>query len=261
MKKYLAIARAELLDALQEKGEILIWVLLSIIPALIMSSVWLANANQVTVLTLSQLVTYYIVASAISWITEFWFDEYIHEEIRTGEFSRFLLKPIAFPFAFIFQNIGRKIFSIPIFLIPTVLFISLLFRQQLIFPQQKSLLLFAGALCVTFGIRFALSTLAAAGGFWWEHASALTHLRWVLEIVAGGYLLPISLYPSWMQEFPKLLPFQYIYYFPISIFTGTIPDNQIISGMIIGIIWMIFLIFLSKWVWRLGIKKYSAVGS
>lgn len=260
MRKYVAIGRAELLDALQEKGEVFIWMLLAIIPVFVMSSVWIANKQYLTTLSLPQIITYYIVTVAFGWVTEFWFDENLHDEVRTGQFSRFLLRPLHLPFAFIFQNIGRKLFSIPVFLTPSIILISLLLRDQLVTPQKLSLVLFLVFTFIAFFIRYSFSVLAASGAFWWEHAAALVHLRWVLEIIAGGYLLPLSLYPSWLRVISESLPFQFAYYVPVSIFTNAISPHQASWILVKGIVWLGILIAISEWIWRKGVRRYSAVG-
>jgi len=260
MRKYLALSRAELLDAVQEKGEVLVWMLIAIIPIFVMTSVWMTNQHQVAGLNISQLVTYYTVAVFLGWITEFWFDEYMGEEIRTGNFSRFLLRPLTFPFAFIFQNLGRKMFSVPIFVTPAALIIFLLFKDNLIFPDRRGFFVFIASVSISIVIRFALSTIVASTAFWWEQSSALTHLRWVLEILAGGYMLPISLYPDWLQFIPRSLPFQFIYYVPVSVFNGAIPPNVAISMLPTSLIWMAILLITSHLIWIKGVKQYSAVG-
>ena len=260
MRKYLALAHAEMLDAVQEKAEVFIWMLITVIPVFVMTSVWTTNQYQVAGLNISQLITYYLIVVFLSWVTDFWFDEHMGEEIRTGGFSRFLLRPLTFPFAFIFQNLGRKMFSIPIFLIPTALVISLLFKDHFIFPNRTSFLIFVAAALVSFGIRFTMSVFAASGAFWWEQSSALIHLKWVLEVLAGGYMLPISLYPDWLQFIPRSLPFQFIYYVPVSVWNGTISPSAAASMLLTGFIWFIILLIASSWLWNKGVKQYSAVG-
>lgn len=260
MRKYFALARAEMLDAVQEKAEVLIWMLITVIPVFVMASVWIANRYQVAGLNLSQLVTYYLVAVFLGWITEFWFDEHMGEEIRTGGFSRFLLRPLKFPLAFIFQNLGRKMFSIPIFLAPTGIMIFLLFKNHLVFPGRAGLLIFIAAALVSFGIRFSISVLAASGAFWWEQSSALVHLRWVFEVLAGGYMLPISLYPDWLQFIPRSLPFQFIYYVPVSVWSSAISPSAAASMLLPGLIWFVVLLIAGHWLWSKGVKQYCAVG-
>jgi len=260
MRKYLALARAALLDAVQEKAEIMIWVLLDALPVFIMASLWLSNRTQVTIMSISQLITYYIIAMIIGRLTEFFFDEDMGELVRTGEFSKYLLKPLRFPAAFIPQTFGRKLFSGFVMITPIVAVIGIFFRQYLVFPSKIQLLLFLLSLIITLGIRYSLSTLAAAGAFFWEQSGALTHVRWVLEIVAGGYILPLSFYPSWLRIIPESLPIKYIYYVPISIYTGIFDNKTALSTLAIGTLWLPVMIFAAHWVWRKGITRYSGVG-
>lgn len=106
--------------------------------------------------------------------------------VQTGEFSKFLLKPLRFPFAFIPQTLGRKLFSGVILPIPILGIILVSFRQYVILPGTTRVFLFLLSLFITCGIRYSLSTLAGAGAFFWEQANALTHLRWILESSVGG---------------------------------------------------------------------------
>lgn len=260
MKKYLALARAALLEAIQEKAEIFIWVLLDTIPVFIMGSLWLANREKLTIMTISQIVTYYVMVMIIGRLTEFYFDEEMSDQVRSGEFSKFLLRPLRFPFAFIPQTFGRKLFSGVTMVIPMLIAVVLIFHQYLVVPDSAMFLFFLLSLAITVGIRFTLSALAAAGAFFWEQAEALTHARWALEIVAGGYALPLSFYPGWLRWIPELLPFQFAYYVPVSIFTGAISPEETIRKLTLGFLWLILLLVLSTRLWKSGIRRYSSVG-
>lgn len=260
MRKYIALARLAFLEAIQEKEEIIIWVLLDIIPIFVMGSLWLSNQSSVTTMSISQLITYYIMVMIIGRVTEFFFDEDMSNMVRTGEFSKFLLKPLRFPFAFIPQMMGRKLFSGIIVLTPIIGVVVLFFRQYLVVPHGIQLVLFLFSILLTLGIRYALSTLAAAGAFFWEQSEALTHARWILEMTVGGYLLPFSLFPSWIRVIPESLPLKYVYYIPVSIFTGAFDMNSAYATFGAGILWTIAMIVFAQWVWRKGVVRYSGVG-
>lgn len=260
MRKYLALARAALLEAIQEKAEIMIWVILDAVPVFVMGSVWIANQQHIAMFNISQMVTYYIVSMVIGRMTEFYFDEEMSDQVRTGDFSKWLLKPLRFPFAFIPQTIGRKVFSGFVMLLPMLTLILVSFHRYLVFPDTPMLVFFALSLVVTVGLRFTFSAIAAAGAFFWEHAEALTHARWVLEIIAGGYMLPLSFYPSWLRFIPEALPFKYAYFVPVSIFTGTFDTPTILISLVGGVLWLTAMLFLTKWLWTIGIRRYSGVG-
>lgn len=260
MGKYFAMARAELLDAIQEKAEIIIWLLIEAIPVFVMGSLWISNGQSVRGMEVSQLVTYYMLVLVVSRLTAFYFDEYIQDEIKSGEFSRFLVRPLTFPLAFIFTNIGSKTFSIPLLLTPVIFMTSVVFHTHIILPDPMSLLLFSVSILIAFGIQFTLSTLISAGAFFWEQAEALLHARWILEVIAGGYALPLSFYPEWLKFLPNLLPFKYVYYVPVSIFMNTFSVQQSITNIIQGFFWLLVMLVISNAVWKIGVKRYSGVG-
>jgi len=260
MRKYIALARAALLDAVQEKAEIMIWVLLDTIPVFIMVPLWLANQEKLPVMTISQIVTYYVVVMIIGRVTEFYFDEEMSDQVRSGEFSKFLLRPLRFPFAFIPQTFGRKLFSGVTMIIPMLIIIIGVFHRYLVIPTLPGLLFFIPSLFITIGIRYTLSALAAVGAFFWEQSEALTHARWILEIVAGGYMLPLSLYPEWLRIIPDSLPFKYVYYVPVSIFTGAFDLRTTFINLMGGAIWLVILLVLTRWTWKKGLIRYSGVG-
>lgn len=259
MKKYFAIARAELLDALQEKGEILIWILIEAIPVFVMGSLWKANQAGLIALNVSQLVTYYVIVLVIARVTEYWFDEYLQDEIRDGTFSRYLLFPISVPLVFIPFTLGRKIYS-TILLLPIFLITLFIFRQNILYPTGISFLLFLVSIIIASVIRYSLSVVVSTGAFYWEQAHALLHARWLLEVMVGGYLLPLSLYPKWLQSVANLLPFKYLFYIPASIYTSAISPMQAVSAISQATVWMIILLIVSHRIWVRGVRKYSSVG-
>lgn len=260
MRKYLALARAALLDAIQEKAEIMIWVVLDAIPIFVMGSLWLANREHLVSMSLSQIVTYYIMVLVISRMIEFYFDEDMSDMVQSGEFSKYLLKPIHFPFAFIPLTFGRKLISGIVMAIPMLLIVGTVFRHYLTFPNRLMFGFFLLSLLITIGVRYSVSVLAGAGAFFWERSEALTHARWMLEMTIGGYLLPLTFYPSWFRIIPEILPFKYIYYVPVSIFTGTFDVSTTLSALAIGTLWLLVIIPASHWVWKKGISRYSSVG-
>lgn len=260
MKKYLALIRAEWLDALHSRGEIVVWFILDLIPVFIMGSLWIASQNKILAIDTRSLVTYYILVLVITRLTEFYFDESIQLQIKDGTFSKYLLKPIRFPFALIPQNIGGKIFNTTFILLPALTAIIFLFKDYFIVSSPQIIALFILSLFISYSIQYSISVLVAATGFFLEESTAFVHLKWMLGIVAGGYALPLTLYPDWAQKIINLLPFKFIYYVPAAIYTNQLSFSQIPRSLAIAVIWSIFLLIISKLIWNQGLKKYSSVG-
>jgi len=263
MRKYIAIAQAEWLDALQNREEIIIWILIESIPVFIMGSLWLASQSQLINLNLrpTQLITYYVAVLLVSRLTSFYFEENLQNQIKDGTFSKYLVKPISLPFALIPQNLGSKMFHTIFLLLPILVLILFGFKGQIISPTPLNLLFFGLSLILAYFIQFGLAVLVTSAAFWWEQAFSMVHAKWILDVVAGGYALPLFLYPQWLKVLVGFLPFQYIYFIPASIFTGQYQPPEVIPLLSVSLMWVFILFIICKLIWNLGLKRYSSVGN
>ncbi len=262
MGKYIAIARAEWLDALNNRGEMFLWILLETTPIFIMSSLWISNQSGVISLgySTSQLVTYYLLILTISRLTTHHFDERMQIEIRDGTFSKFLVKPLSIPIGLIPQNIGGKLFHVFFLLTPILIGLLFFLRNYIIYPTMINAILFIISLFSAFMIQYSLSVIATAVAFYLEQSSAFLHAKWMLENVAGGYIIPISIFPLWLLNVVNILPFKYLYYVPASIFLGKFSFPESLQQILISFFWVVVLLFISHAFWKQGVKRYSGVG-
>ncbi|MEK7101364.1 MAG: ABC-2 family transporter protein [Patescibacteria group bacterium] len=263
MKKYLTIAKAEWLDALQNPGEVFIYIVLESIPVFIMGSLWIANKNNLSNLDVSpsQLVTYYFIVLMTSRVIDFYFDETAQVEIRDGTFSKHLLKPFSFPLYLISSNLGGKMFHFFSLYIPVLFLLAFTFKSQIILPSSYNTLFFVISLVLAYFINFAISALTATAAFFWEQSLSLIHANWMLISTAGGYMLPLYLYPNWLQSIFNFLPFKYLYYIPAAIFTNKLNLLEASSSLIYSLIWAVALNIIAYFFWKSGLKRYTSVGA
>lgn len=260
MRKNLAIAKAEWLDAIQSYQEVILWIIIQSIPILVMGVLWSSSHSFFSAAHISYLVSYYVIIFVVDRLTSFYFEQNIQDEIRDGTFSRYLLKPISVQKYLIWDNIGGKCFNSLFLLLPILGIISFIFSGHIIFPGPINFGLFLLSLASAFFIQFSLALLVTSGAFFIEQAFAINHLHWMLDAVAGGYMLPLIFYPQILQKLFSLLPFSYVYYVPVSIYTGQFSIPLAVQKIGFSLTWAVLLYFLSVVIWRTGIKKYSSVG-
>jgi ABC-2 type transport system permease protein len=58
----------------------------------------------------------------------------------------------------------------------------------------------------------------------------------------------------------KLLPFQYLAYFPALVFLGKIQGMALVQGLLAELAWALILVVLANVLYRLGLRRYSAFG-
>ncbi len=82
-----------------------------------------------------------------------------------------------------------------------------------------------------------------------------------LILLFSGQFVPLPLMPKVIQDIAQYLPFQLLLYFPVQLILGKLNTNQIVQGYIMAGVWLAVSILLFNWVWRNGVKRFSAVGA
>ena len=76
----------------------------------------------------------------------------------------------------------------------------------------------------------------------------------------SGSIIPLWLIPEKFAFVYEILPFQYLYYYPISIILGLVNVQQMVRVFLYEMIWTACLFALAVWMYNKGIKKLQIVG-
>jgi ABC-2 type transport system permease protein len=97
-------------------------------------------------------------------------------------------------------------------------------------------------------------------GFWFLEVSSFLYVINTLNFFVSGHMFPLDLLePPWPQIL-KVLPFQYLAYFPAAVILGKIHGPDLVVGLLVQLTWAIGLMLLAIWLYRRGLRRYSAYG-
>ena len=96
--------------------------------------------------------------------------------------------------------------------------------------------------------------------FWTTHTSSMDAMYWMAISLLGGHGLPVSFLPENIRGLIYLLPFRYLFSFPLEIYFGKLSVEEIVWGFGVGIYWLVLFLFLYRWMWRQGRKAYASFG-
>ena len=65
------------------------------------------------------------------------------------------------------------------------------------------------------------------------------------DFFAGG-IIPVPFMPSWLQKIAYALPFRLAADLPFRVYSGNIPVNEAIIGILTQIIWLVILVLLGR---------------
>jgi len=204
---------------------------------------------------------YYLLVAVVDVLTAVNEDDWqIAADIREGNISQFLLKPVDYLWYRLCLFFSGRIAFIAVAAVPLVVFIFC-FRQYLLPPPNLSVcLVFPISLLLTALLQFFISYAMAMLAFWLLEISTFIFILFAFEYLASGHLFPLDILPPAVREALFFTPFPYQLYFPISVYLGKSAGLEMWRGLIIQFLWVVAAYVFARWMWRRGIKKYSAFG-
>jgi len=254
MKKFFAFMGIVWQQTLAYRAEHFVWFLLDLIPAFVISNLWVYVHQQ-------SIVYYYVVNILIERLTATHFEDWMIDEVKDGKISTYLLKPFSYRVFLAANEITWRLSGL-IFVIPSLfLFYPLLKNTPFPNISLPHLLLTLTLIPIIFLSRFCISFIIGSSSFWLENSKAFSHFKWMCEGLFGGAWLPLFMFPIAVQNFARATPFYYFFFFPNQLILGKLNNVEIMTGLFVCITWLAILLIISTWVWRRAIRAYSAVGN
>jgi ABC-2 type transport system permease protein len=181
------------------------------------------------------------------------------QRIREGELSGMLLRPMHPMHYDLAYFAGWKVVVIVLWL-PIAVVLSLVFHPSLSVTAAE-VVAFAVAIWGAFLIRSFNLWLLGMITFWTTRVSALFDTYFVLELLLSGRLVPLELMPSWVQDVAAVLPFKWTFGFPIEALTADLSGSELLAGLGMQLVWIVVGIVGVRLVWRVAVRRYSAVNN
>lgn len=182
-------------------------------------------------------------------------------EIADGRLSNYLLKPLNYHLFWFTRDLADKLLNI-IFSVVEITALYFLLAPPLYFQTNPTILAyFALATIGAVFLNFIFGTIASNFSFWTPgNAWGFWFLYLVFQDFFGGVMFPLDIFPKAIYNLVMLLPFPYLLFFPINIYTGKITDADLWQGIVVMMFWTIVGILILRQEWHLGVKDYQAEG-
>lgn len=257
---YPTLLRVGFASALAYRAEFLVWVLTTNLP-LVNLALWSAVAREAPVEGWGQpdFVAYFLATLAVRLLTGCWVVWEMTMEIRDGSIGMRLLKPLHPLLAYSAENFAvlpmRALVSLPIVLVMLAAVGEGHVTHDPVAWLAVPFMIF-GAWVMTFLVMSIVGTLA----FFFESASSLYDLWLGLYTVFSGYLVPLSLFPEWLQKAARVLPFRAMLSLPVETMMGHLDRAGIARGLVEQLAWAGVFFVVTRVVWSAGVRRYSAFG-
>ncbi len=204
----------------------------------------------------SQITTYYVALLTVQLMTVSYEHHTFSNGIYAGALNHDLLRPTPIMMGPLGTNIAMRIWHLLIGL-PLIGLIGI--AMQIGF-SWRAILLAIPALVLAATLRFLFTYLLALSALWTEQAHSIVGFGETLIFLLGGSAAPVTLFPEGVRLIGEALPFWGMLGFPAAIASGSLANQQMLIGYGWQVCWLVVLILTVTYVWRMGLRRYTAVG-
>jgi ABC-2 type transport system permease protein len=259
-RAYPTLLRIGLAEAVAYRAEMVVWMLTTTMP-LVSLALWSAVAAEGPVGRFDQrrFGAYFLATLVVRQLTGSWLVWEMNQEIKSGRLSQRLLRPIHPLVAYSAENLSalplRAALCAPIALI------TLAVIEPAAVPHTPGgIVLVMAALVGAWAINFFTMALIGSLAFFLESSTAIFEIWIVVFGLLSGYLVPLELFPGWLQRVAAVLPFRYTVAFPVEAMLGMMPPGAALGSLAVQWLYVFACAGATLLVWRAGIKRFAAFG-
>src|SRR5512138_1100110 len=217
MKAYLALLRGSYMVGLIYRFGFLFSIAGNIIYMSITYFLWRSiyqGRETLRGLTFDETYIYVALGSAVFILLKTYVDWQMSYEIREGVIATYLIKPIDLQLYELCASSGFSLMSLSAITIPTILLMIFVFHVNI--PLGIGLALFPFSLLMAYLLSFSFDYFVGLLCFYTESVWGISITKEIIVTVFSGALIPLPFFPDAIQKVLLWLPFQAIYYTPLT---------------------------------------------
>jgi len=248
----------------QYRANLVMYLLYWIVQPIVYIAVWTSIANaqgSVKGLTANDFIVYYLTMLVVDQVTSETVFYNFGWKIQEGTLSAELIRPVHPILTNALVNTLAFKALTTLVLIPIWITLSLLFKPTFDSVSLTNLLLTIPALIIGFIVNFLITSAITCIAFWTQRVWSLYRLYGIPVALFSGQFVPLKLMPKVIEDIAVYSPFPLFRYFPTQLILGKLTPDEIVRGYVVGFVWIVIAYLLLRFIWKRGLKQFSAVGA
>jgi ABC-2 type transport system permease protein len=263
IRTYRALLVAQIQAASQYRVQSVLWMLLEVIRPVIFLAAWVAVANaqggRVGAYEVRDFAAYYISLTLVLHLVFSWNAYDFEYEVRQGRLSPKLLRPLhPLHYAVVENLVWKATTFVPLLICLAIVIVTFEARFR---TTPAHLILFVPSVLLGAALSFISGWVLATTAFWTTRVHAVSTLWDRGVFIFAGMIAPIALLPGALQTLSLVLPFGYMLGVPAEILRGGVDVPTALMLMAGQGIWLLVFYVALHYVWRAGVRRYTAVGA
>ena len=237
-------------------------ILYSILLYLIQIHIWksINASNDVEVTNIEYMSGYVLISSLIAVFIAFDMNyiPIIEAKVKNGNVSEDLTKPVGFLMFHFFEYLGRCLFKLIFNVVPLIVIFIISSDSTKI--DLSYLMYYFLSIIGAMVMFFMINAICGILSFWFVTVGNLHIIIDSSITLFSGSIIPLWMVPDKLKFLFDILPFKYLFYYPISILLGLLNVSEIIKVYLYQFSWCVVLILIASIIYKLGIKRLQVFG-
>jgi len=265
---YFTILRISIAERLVYRVDFALGTLMRFLP--IVSQIFLWDAifkgmgsghNEIVGYNYNELIAYYLLAMVGRAFSSMpGLASSIARDIREGTIKKYLLQPVDMLGFALMNRLAHKLVYYGVAVGPFALVFWLCRGFFNGWPDAVTLLAFVASLLMSFLLGFFLEATLGMIGFWFLEVSSLLFIYMLASFFLSGQMFPLDMMPSYWPVVLKIIPLQYMAYFPAAVFLQKVTGAELAWGLATEVFWVAFFYASARTMFHYGVRRYSAFG-
>ncbi|GAC1300764.1 MAG: ABC-2 family transporter protein [Vulcanimicrobiaceae bacterium] len=208
-------------------------------------------------LPLHAIITYSTVALLMGLVMDIDQTRALHERLHDGSIATDFMKPIIVPLYYFADGTGEVLFH-ALLIVPSLALALLIVHVDV--PSLAGVVAFGASFLIGYLIGFCINFILNCTAFWTLEISAVQMIVTWLTGLLGGELVPLVLFPAFLQPFVYATPFAAMFSTPLLIYVGVIGPDRYLAALGTQLLWLAVLGSMSAVIWRKGAKRIVVQG-
>lgn len=243
--------------AVVERGGVAVSVLFYAVVVSVLAGVWrvaaAANDGAVVGYTAVALTWYIATSEATTLALNARMIDELGADIASGAIAVELLRPASVLWVRVAAELGRALPRLCVIAPVGALLATLTAGGP---PRWGALALAVPSIALALAANVVAQHAFAASAFWLRSAGSAWYLYQKLVFVLGGMLIPLEVFPSWLETAARLLPFRAMAYAPARLASGHLEPVLLLEQ----VVWLAVLAVGAAAIFGAGERRLQVVG-
>jgi ABC-2 type transport system permease protein len=269
IRPYIAVLRARFQAMLQYRAAAAAGICTQSLFALILIMVYEAfygSSTGVHPMTFQEVVGYVWLGQALFALMPWNVDPDVRLMVRTGGLVYELSRPVDVYSMWFARALAWRSASTLLRAVPIVVFAAFVlpllgleeWRLQL--PELERGFAFLMTLTCTVALSCAITTLLNTCLLWTISADGVVTMIVALVTLLSGLIIPLPLFPDWVQRFVILLPFAGLADLTFRVYVGQIPTSDLLRVLALQLSWTLILVIAGRRFLARGMRRIVIQG-